>query len=243
MSGLDAGARVVVEDCQAELHRKMQRAENRPRVSKGAIGVSRGKPAPMLETLRHVSRLAERHMLLDSLRETQRREALAGRLAPERIDLEDLPRIAGLQHQGLSASKEVIPRPRLKWVEQARKFAAAIAIAKMRRTEPEEAAKYDVLHREGSAKVQEAKRRSDIAGKAEDREIRRLKAIFLSRYFRVPEPNLLSLGFWSLSELRNIGRIMAEALTEAPEIEPAWFPDGWRESMAFFGQEKVNNDG
>lgn len=202
------------------------------RVSPWSPPLPAGMEAPV-----HLSRLAWRWLLHTDLRAEQVKAAQAGRVAPVGLGPDGLDRIMARQERALAVGGDLMPTPRQRWPDVPRAVARAIAIEAMQ-AEPEEAERFASMTRADKAAVADAKTRGQRAHQAEDFRAQREQCVFLSRFFPVPAPGCWTLEAWTRAQTMQIGRKLAEALAQREQpAEPAWFPDGWRESMVFFGQE------
>jgi len=193
-------------------------------------------PATLTRTS-HLSRLAWRWLLHTDLRAAQRSAAEAGRVAPTELGPDGLDRIMARQERALAVGGDLMPTPRQRWPDVPRAVARAVAIEAMQ-AEPEEARLFERMVREDKAAVADAKTRGQRAHQAEDFRAQRDQCKFLSRFFPVPAPGCWTLETWTRAQMMQVGSKLAAALAAMEHTAgPAWFPDGWRESMAFFGQE------
>lgn len=94
------------------------------------------------------------------------------------------------------------------WTEALRRYAESIAEERCREREPEEYAKL--------ASIPER----DARG----------RAVFLSRWFTVPKPGEVGPASWTIDELQELARWVAQSVDENSNAW-SWHPDGWRESL------------
>ena len=145
---------------------------------------------------------------------------------------------------GISATRaQPGPPPYHQWPDVLRKIAVKIAESRMRESEPREALAYDEFVLE-SQRLRAAVRH-DGKGKrrAVGHEVERRRAVFLSRWFPVPKPAPRiwsykcpnALTTWSRAEMRLIVASLLQRIETENPVEPAWYPDGWRESAARLG--------
>jgi hypothetical protein len=94
------------------------------------------------------------------------------------------------------------------WTEGLRRFAERAAMHRCKTQEPEEYAKLArIPEQDGAA-----------------------RAVFLSRYLKVPKPGEVGPATWEVEDLRELARWVAHSVDEDSAAWPH-HPDGWRESL------------
>lgn len=105
------------------------------------------------------------------------------------------------------------------WLEGLRRYAEAIAYKRGQQQEPDEVAKI-----------------SQIPSKMRDgaprpvQHVQRERAVFLSRWFPVPNPGEVGPASWTQQELRAIAHWVVSSVDVESDAWPG-YPDGWRESV------------
>lgn len=194
----------------------MSPLDSRPRLSEGPVRMS---PEGAMGAVLRLSRLSLRCQL-------EAECAKAGKRTADKSTLERLTLgVSVIDQHGAPPMR--VPKPSGGWVKVP--IAVAAAIAESRLPEDEKA-KYAHFKAE-VPKLQKAAR-GERGRRMVDREIERRRAVFLRRFFPVPEPDEWQPGFWSPREHALIESTIINKLKaiENP-VEPLWWPDGWKEAM------------
>lgn len=228
MSPLDAGAKTVVADMTAELHRRTAREQGRPALSKGPVSPSVSGPPPSMARLFRLQALSLRVLL----------EAECGKSGKRTADKSTLERlaIAKARVPMSGGPPMLLDQPSAHWLSVPKSVAIAIACSRLPESE-----RLNYAHFEAEAQKVVAAAPGDKGKRRAREEVERRRAVFLTRFFPVPEPSRWqgetpvggwSPGFWSPDEYAQIEEQLRTRLRaiENP-VEPLWWPDGWREAM------------
>lgn len=121
------------------------------------------------------------------------------------------------------------------WPSVLRALSRVIAIERMTANEPDEIAKYKQMQADHQAKLKANARESASFRESLKRRQDHHNDVFLARFFPIPKSGEWHPAFWGDEDLRTICKRLATSVAGIPRAEPAWYPDGWEESVSALG--------